>query len=96
MSSTNVQLGATYSIGRDLTRFYAKGCTAAARYINAEIDEGVRSNAFQPRESVTRLKVRSHWSFDNKMLRNLPFAMKWDVGDEIIVSKLDHEANIAA
>jgi selenocysteine lyase/cysteine desulfurase len=31
-----------------------------------------------------------------QLFRNLSFAMKWQPGDEIIVSKLDHEANVAS
>ncbi|KAH0491257.1 hypothetical protein TgHK011_002694 [Trichoderma gracile] len=77
LSSTNVQLGASYAVGRKSTSAYKAGYQAAAKYINADPDEIV----FGP--STTQL------------LRNLSYALKFRPGDEIVVSRIDHEANIA-
>ncbi|KAL7803602.1 selenocysteine lyase [Trichoderma aethiopicum] len=77
LSSTNVQLGASYAVGKKSTSAYRAGYQAAARYINADPDEIV----FGP--STTQL------------LRNLSYALKFKPGDEIVVSRIDHEANIA-
>jgi cysteine desulfurase family protein (TIGR01976 family) len=77
LSSTNVQLGASYDVGQKSTSAYRAGYQAAAKYINADPDEIV----FGP--STTQL------------LRNLSYALKFRPGDEIVVSRIDHEANIA-
>ncbi|RLL93701.1 hypothetical protein CFD26_101915 [Aspergillus turcosus] len=77
LSTTNVQLGATYGISRAATAAYAKGYEAAAEFINASPDEiclGI---------STTQL------------LHNLSTALKFQPGDELVLSKLNHEANIA-
>ncbi|KAK1249214.1 hypothetical protein MKX07_002730 [Trichoderma sp. CBMAI-0711] len=77
LSSTNVQLGASYAVGKKSTSAYRAGYQAAAKYINADLDEIV----FGP--STTQL------------FRNLSYALKFRPGDEIVVSRIDHEANIA-
>ncbi|KAF2089727.1 PLP-dependent transferase [Saccharata proteae CBS 121410] len=77
LSKNNVQLGASYDVGKASTERYNKGIGAAAKYINAERDEVVFGS------STTQL------------LRNLSHAIDFRPGDEIIVSKMDHEANIA-
>ncbi|KAK8233092.1 pyridoxal phosphate-dependent transferase [Phyllosticta capitalensis] len=77
LTTTNVQLGASYAVGQESTRKYSQGVTAAAKYINADPDEVVIGS------STTQL------------LRNLSEALDFSPGDEIIVSALDHEANIA-
>ncbi|TFB00302.1 putative cysteine desulfurase [Trichoderma ghanense] len=77
LSSTNVQLGASYAVGKKSTSAYRAGYQAAAKYINADPDEIVFGS------STTQL------------LRNLSYALKFNPGDEIIVSRIDHEANIA-
>ncbi|KAK3694950.1 pyridoxal phosphate-dependent transferase [Podospora appendiculata] len=75
--NTNVQLGATYTTGKEATRRYAEGYAAAAKYINASGDEIVLGS------STTQL------------FRNTSYALDFDEGDELVVSALDHEANIA-
>ncbi|KAK8159440.1 pyridoxal phosphate-dependent transferase [Phyllosticta citrichinensis] len=77
LTTTNVQLGASYSVGQQSTAKYTRGVEAAAKYINADPDEVVIG------ASTTQL------------LRNLSEALDFSPGDEIIVSALDHEANIA-
>ncbi|KAK7548798.1 pyridoxal phosphate-dependent transferase [Phyllosticta citricarpa] len=77
LTTTNVQLGASYNVGQQSTAKYTKGVEAAAKYINANPDEVVIG------ASTTQL------------LRNLSEALDFSAGDEIIVSALDHEANIA-
>ncbi|KAL7786221.1 pyridoxal phosphate-dependent transferase [Trichoderma ceciliae] len=78
LSSTNVQLGASYAVGQKSTAAYSAGYKAAAKYINASPDEIVFG------ASTTQL------------FRNLSYAMKLNPGDEIVVSHIDHEANIAS
>lgn len=78
LSSTNVQLGASYAMGKKSTAAYSAGYQAAAKYINANPDEIVFG------ASTTQL------------LRNLSYALKFNPGDEIVVSRIDHEANIAS
>ncbi|RDW84415.1 PLP-dependent transferase-1 [Coleophoma cylindrospora] len=77
LSSTNVQLGASYAVGQRSTALYDAGYDAAADYINASPDEIVLGS------STTQL------------FRNLSYALEFEPGSEIVVSQLDHEANIA-
>lgn len=76
--STNVQLGASYGVAQESTRLFTDGCEAIANYINASPEEVVIG------PSTTQL------------FRNLSVALYEYItpGSEIIVSKLDHEANI--
>ncbi|KAK2756669.1 hypothetical protein FQN54_005114 [Arachnomyces sp. PD_36] len=79
LSTTNVQLGATYSVSQKSTALYTNGIKAAAEYINASPDDVVLGS------STTQL------------LRNLSIALQPSLkpGDEIILSQIDHEANLA-
>ena len=38
LSKTNVQLGASYNVGKQSTSLYGEGYKAAAKYINASED----------------------------------------------------------
>ncbi|KAL2070872.1 hypothetical protein VTL71DRAFT_13898 [Oculimacula yallundae] len=78
LSKTNVQLGASYAVGKKSTALYGDGYDAAAKYINASADEIVLGS------STTVL------------FRTLSFALSFAAGSEIIISKVDHEANISA
>ncbi|KAI5198191.1 PLP-dependent transferase [Aureobasidium subglaciale] len=80
LSGTNVQLGASYPIAQKSTNLFAAGKDAVAKYINASSDEVVLG------PSTTQL------------FRNLSLALYEHLtpGSEIILSKLDHEANIAS
>ncbi|VUC26862.1 unnamed protein product [Clonostachys rosea] len=75
----NAQIGATYPVARSSIKLIEDGWQAAAKYINADRSEVVFG------ASTTQL------------LRNLSSSLHDHVqpGDEIIVSVLDHEANIA-
>ncbi|KAL3421219.1 aminotransferase class-v [Phlyctema vagabunda] len=77
LSKTNVQLGATYAVGKKTTALYNAGYEAAAKYINAVPEQVVMGS------STTQL------------FRNLSYALEFPAGSELIVSKVDHEANIA-
>ncbi|CZR54187.1 related to selenocysteine lyase [Phialocephala subalpina] len=78
LSGTNVQLGASYNVGKKSTSLYEQGYAAAAKYINASPDNIVLGS------STTQL------------FRNLSIALgPFQTGSEIIISKVDHEANIA-
>jgi cysteine desulfurase family protein (TIGR01976 family) len=76
--NTNVQLGASYRVGRLSTAAYDDGFSAGARYINAAKDEVVYGSA------------------TTQLYRNVSQTLSFDAGDEIVVSALDHEANIAS
>ncbi|ORY65844.1 aminotransferase class-V [Pseudomassariella vexata] len=77
LSSTNVQLGASYKVGKASTARYAAGVVAGAKYINAQESEIV------------------YGSSTTQLFRNLAHSLQFNQGDEIIVSLVDHEANIA-
>ncbi|KAH8820368.1 pyridoxal phosphate-dependent transferase [Xylogone sp. PMI_703] len=78
LSGTNVQLGATYNVGKLSTTKYDEGYAAAAKYINASADEIVLG------ASTTQL------------FRNLSYSLEFPAGSELVVSAIDHEANIAS
>lgn len=80
LSSNNVQLGASYKIARESTRLFEAGSAAVAKYVNASPEEVVLG------PSTTQL------------FRNLSLSLYDHItpDSEIIVSKLDHEANIAS
>lgn len=77
LRSSNVQLGATYEVGKESTARHGAAYEAGARYLNAHPDEIVYG------ASTTQL------------FRNLSYALRFKPGDEIVVSAVDHEANIA-
>jgi len=74
---TNVQLGASYPIGKRSTSAFKAGYEASAKFINASVDEIISG------PSTTQL------------FRNLSYTLTFPPGSELIISKLDHEANIA-
>ncbi|KAK5945532.1 hypothetical protein PMZ80_002737 [Knufia obscura] len=78
LTTTNVQLGASYPVAQTSTALFSAGHAAGATYINAKPEEVV----FGP--STTQ------------MFRNVSVALKTQPGDELVISKLDHEANIAS
>lgn len=77
LSRSNVQLGASYTVGRRATASYTRAFTDAADFIKANVDEVVFG------ASTTQL------------LRNLSWTLRFKPGDEIVLSAIDHEANIA-
>lgn len=77
LSTTNVQLGATYPVAQKSTSAYDRGVEVAAKYVNASPSEVVLG------PSTTQL------------FRNLSIALSFAPGSEIILSKIDHEANLA-
>ncbi len=80
LAPTNVQLGASYPIGQASTKLVDEGCKAVAKYIHASPEEVVLG------PSTTQL------------FRNLSISLYDYItpDSEIILSKLDHEANIAS
>ncbi|KAK3679089.1 hypothetical protein LTR37_021455, partial [Vermiconidia calcicola] len=80
LCSKNVQLGASYPVAQASTKLVNQGNAAVAKYINANPDECVLG------PSTTQL------------FRNLSISLFEYIKpeDEIIVSKLDHEANVAS
>nr|POE79958.1 cysteine desulfurase-like protein ustd [Quercus suber] len=80
LASSNVQLGASYPVSQTSTKLFDDGSSAVAKYINASPEEVVLG------PSTTQL------------FRNLSAALYDYITpeSEIIVSLLDHEANIAS
>lgn len=80
LMSNNVQLGASYPVAQSSTMLVDKGCKSVADYINASPEEVVLG------PSTTQL------------FRNLSVSLYDYItpDSEIIVSKLDHEANVAS
>lgn len=95
LSKTNVQLTATYPVSQTSTQLYNAGYAAAAKFINASVDEVCKSNI---------MSVLSYWRREQisigisstQLLHNLSTAFDFQSGDEIIISNLNHEANSAA
>ncbi|QIW97922.1 hypothetical protein AMS68_003440 [Peltaster fructicola] len=80
LNDSNVQLGASYPISAQSTALYTAGYEAVAKYINAAPNEVVLG------PSTTQL------------FRNLSLTLFEHItpGSQIIISSLDHEANIAS
>ncbi|KAK7907883.1 cysteine desulfurase protein [Apiospora marii] len=77
LTNNNVQLGATYRVGKLATARYNDGFASAAKYVNAQEDE------------------IAFGSSTTQLYRNLSYALEFQEGDEIVISSIDHEANIA-
>ncbi|GAB7351676.1 hypothetical protein MBLNU459_g2273t1 [Dothideomycetes sp. NU459] len=105
LSSTNVQLGASYPIAQQSTRIYTEGEEAVAKYINASPKE-INSTS-QPKSKEEQ--QQEHQADEpplpqvlgpstTQLFRNLSLALYEYLtpGTEIILSKLDHEANVAS
>ncbi|KAL8651753.1 MAG: hypothetical protein Q9226_004568 [Calogaya cf. arnoldii] len=80
LEETNVQLGASYNIGQKATQKYNEGLRAAADFINADVSEIVIG------PSTTQLYANLAQSF----------ALSFPANAEIIISSIDHEANISS
>ncbi|KAH8674570.1 pyridoxal phosphate-dependent transferase [Tricladium varicosporioides] len=78
LTKTNVQLGASYAVGKKSTELYGAGYEAAAKHIKASPDSIVLGS------STTQL------------FRNLSSALNFPPGSELIISSIDHEANVAS
>lgn len=77
----NVQLGASYEISDTATKAVAEGATVTAEFINAREESEVILG------SSTTMLIR---------ILSLCLSRTFNVGDEIIVTNCDHEANIGA
>lgn len=77
LTDTNVQLGASYTVGTKATDRYQAAFEAGARYVNASVDE------------------IAYGASTTQLFRNLSWTLQFEEGDEIIISSLDHESNIA-
>ncbi|KAI4229435.1 MAG: hypothetical protein L6R36_000889 [Xanthoria steineri] len=80
LEKTNVQLGASYNVGQKATQKYNQGLQAAADFINAHVSEIVIG------PSTTQLFANLAQSF----------ALSFPADAEVIVSSIDHEANISS
>ncbi|EAL85836.1 putative aminotransferase [Aspergillus fumigatus Af293] len=78
---------ATYGISRAATTAFSKGYEAAAKFVNASPDE--------LRLALTPLPQICLGISTTQLLHNLSTALKFEPGDELVLSKLNHEANTA-
>jgi selenocysteine lyase/cysteine desulfurase len=97
--NTNVQLGATYKTSQISTAAYENGYKAAAGFINAQPGE---VSFFEIKHVVRSIHVSDISSSQisigvstTQLLHNLSTALQFQPGDELILSKLNHEANSA-
>ncbi|KAK4142638.1 putative cysteine desulfurase [Dichotomopilus funicola] len=74
--NTNVQLGASYTTGKESTARYNEGYAAAAEYIGVSPSEIVLGPS------------------TSQLFRNVSHALRFSEHDELVLSALDHEANI--
>lgn len=93
--NTNVQLGATYKISQASTSAYAEAYKVAAHFINAQSEEVITFFYFKMQKlQLTPIQISIGVS-TTQLLHNLSTALKFQPGDELILSKLNHEANTA-
>lgn len=90
-----MQLGTSYKIGQTSNKLFASGRNAGARYINAQPDEVGPYDCYLSVIANNKSSLVFGAS-TTQLFRNLSISIKWSPGDELIVSKLDHEANIAS
>ncbi|KAL8846476.1 MAG: hypothetical protein Q9221_008442 [Calogaya cf. arnoldii] len=90
LEETNVQLGASYNIGQKATQKYSEGLQAAADFINADVSEIGTLHPLPPLSiigpSTTQLYANLAQSF----------ALSFPANAEVIISSVDHEANISS
>jgi len=80
LSTTNVQLGATYSVSQESGKRVDEATENMAQYINASRKEEVVVGP----STTMLLRILS-----------LTLSEQWERGDEIIVTNSDHEANVS-
>ncbi|MBN1651181.1 MAG: cysteine desulfurase-like protein [Bacteroidales bacterium] len=80
LSTTNVQLGATYAVSQESGKRVDEATEKVAQYINASRKEEVVVGP----STTMLLRILS-----------LTLSEQWVAGDEIIVSNSDHEANVS-
>lgn len=93
--NTNVQLGATYKVSQASTTAYTEAYKVAAGFINARPEEVIYTLSWQSYEKQLTLVQISIGVSTTQLLHNLSTALKFQAGDELILSKLNHEANTA-
>lgn len=80
LSTTNVQLGASYLVSRESDERVDKATRCIADYVNASRKEEIVVGP----STTMLLRILS-----------LTLSKQWQAGDEIIVSNSDHEANVS-
>lgn len=102
LSRTNVQLGATYEVARSSNAAYEQAYKTAAKFINASPDEVCSFITISPGSKSYTLSAANNLFIQisigvstTQLLHNLSTALDFQPGDELILSKLNHEANIA-
>ena len=104
LEETNVQLGASYDVAKQSTESYDKGLQAAAGFMNAYVDEiGASSYYCTVRGNPTKLlRSIANVHFMNpvigpsttQLFSNLSLILNLPPDSELVISSLDHEANI--
>ncbi|MCJ1229040.1 hypothetical protein MMC12_005704 [Toensbergia leucococca] len=107
LHQSNVQLGASYKVAQQSTSKYADGYKAAAAFMNAREDEIGMSlscsnrdpephpHKFSPADHFTHPTTSVIGPSTTQLFTNLAQALRFPPGSEIILSSLDHEANIS-
>ncbi|KAF2968929.1 hypothetical protein GQX73_g4643 [Xylaria multiplex] len=94
---SNVQLGGTYKTGKLTSERYDAAWAAGARYVNADETEIVikfKASRYS-QEDITNPNAQVFGASTTQLFRNLSFTLAFDEGDEVVISSIDHEANIA-
>lgn len=97
----SVQMGASYPVGKKCHDHFTRGIASGARYINASPEE-IGSWTCPLRDPMpwdmleTDFGAAVFGSSTTQLFRNLSQTLQFDEGDEIVVSQVDHEANIAS
>lgn len=96
LEKTNVQLGASYRISKQSTSRYEKGIEASASYINAHVDEIGIFILVRKHEDADKLRFNAViGASTTQLFSNLSLAIEFPPDAEIIISSIDHEANIS-
>lgn len=86
-------MGSAYTVGRKSESIYKAGYEAAAKYINASSSEiGIYINSSNHTHYSREIVLGASTT---QSFRNLSYALEFPAGSELILSKIDHEANIA-
>lgn len=96
LKSTNVQLGASYRVAQQTTDRFNAGMEAAATYMNAGIDDiGMNSLSLYHLITPNFLSYPAIGPSTTQLFSNLSQALEFPPNSEIVISSIDHEANIS-
>ncbi len=96
LKSTNVQLGASYNVAQQSTDQFDAGMEAAATYMNAGVDD-IGIDSVPPLNLVMLISIvqSAIGPSTTQLFSNLAQALEFPPNSEIVISSIDHEANIS-